>query len=145
MAEKQIEQLVGLLDSQLARLERYGRLIQKQEKLIEQEDYEPLGRVLERKAKILSSMQEVGSLASLAASPAKEEGGEAERADKLLAGLINSLNLFVKQEKECLDKALGVRENIAGQLYALRKGKKLLREYTRASKDIKARFKDIKT
>jgi len=145
LANKESSRLTGLLERQLDELERYGKLVEEQEVLIEREDYSKLNRLLERKAKIISRMEKMEDLSSLAERAAKQGGESAEYAAGLLMRLLERLNFFAGRERECLEKAFSIREDIAGGLHALRKGKKLLHEYTRFSREPKAKFKDIKT
>ncbi|MEA1996746.1 MAG: hypothetical protein U9N45_03875 [Gemmatimonadota bacterium] len=146
LAEKGTDRLAGLVKRHLGRLEKYGKLIREQGQMIEEEDYDGMGRILEKKDKILSrSREEIGDLSSLTKLAAESEEAEMENAEKLLSRLTARLELFAGLEAECQKKALAVKENIAGQLSALRKGKKLMREYTRFPGDSRARFKDIRT
>jgi hypothetical protein len=145
LTEKETGKLAGLLLRQLDRVEKYAGLVQQQEKLIEEEDYQKLERILGKKSKILSSMEEIATIPLLAEQEARKGGKDAVLAQKLLSQLISRLDFFSGREKTCINKALEIKEKLSGQLRQLRKGKKLLREYKRSPRDPKARFKDIKT
>ena len=144
MVINELEMLNTLISRQLARLERYGKLVEEQGILIDQEEYEKLFKVLERKDKILVRMDEWEKLASLAQAAGGLAAGQIAGSAELFARLSSRLDYFAGRERECLKKAVGIREDIAGRLYALRKGKKLLRKYVRASDNSKALYKDVK-
>jgi len=144
LATHEIEMLNTLVSRQLTRLERYGKLVEEQGILIDSEEYEKLFKVLERKDKILARMDEWEKLASLAEAAGGLAAEQIAGSADLFARLTSRLDFFAGREKECLKKAAGIKEDIAGRLYALRKGKKLLRKYVRASHDSKALYKDVK-
>lgn len=145
MAQKDIDQFNELLNRQLARLKRYGQLVEQQESLLDKEDHKELLRVLERKSKILTRMEEWDKLYALAGVASAKDSVAAGKSAELLERLMAQMELFAGLEAESLKKAAGIREELAGGIYALRKGKKLLRKYVRVPHNAKARFKDITT
>jgi len=145
LTQKETDQFNELLDRQLARLKRYGQLVEWQASLLDKEDNEKLRRVLERKSRILSRMDEWDKLTALAEAASAKDSITAGKSIELLERLLDQLELFAGLEAESLKKAAGIREELAGGIYELRKGKKLLRKYVRMPHNTKARFKDIKT
>lgn len=145
MAQKDTDRLNELLNRQLARLKCYGQLVEQQYCLLDKEDDEELLRILERKTKILTRMEDWDKLTALARVAAAKNNGKARKSSELLARLLTQLDLFAGREADSLKKAAAIREELAGGIYALRKGKKLLRKYVRVPHNAKARFKDIKT
>jgi hypothetical protein len=121
-------------------LESYGKLIELQERLVEREDYAGLGRVLDRKDSLLHRMSGLRGSQSVA-QDAPPDGPPADLRDVLAA----RVEVFAGREKICLEKALALRNKLAGQLRLLQEGKKLLRGYRRFPSGGKARFKDLKT
>ena len=145
MAQKDIDRFNELLNRQLSRLKRYGQLVEQQESLLDKEDHQELLQVLERKSKILTRMEEWDKLTALAEVASAKDSVTARKSAELLKRLLAQMELFAGLEAESLKKAAGIREELAGGIYALRKGKKLLRKYVRVPHNAKARFKDIKT
>ena len=145
MAQKDIDQFNELLNRQLSRLKRYGQLVEQQQSLLDKEDHQELLQVLERKSKILNRMEEWDKLSALAAAASAKDSVTARKSAELLERLLSQMELFAGLEAESLKKAAGIREELAGGIYALRKGKKLLRKYVRVPHNAKARFKDIRT
>ena len=145
MAQKDTDRFNELLNRQLACLKRYGQMIEQQDSLLDKEDNEELVQILERKSKILTRMEDWDKLTALAEVAAAKDRGAARKSAELLARLLTQLDLFAGREAESLKKAACIREELAGGIYALRKGKKLLRKYVRVPHNAKARFKDIKT
>ena len=145
MAQKDIDQFNELLNRQLARLKRYGQLVEQQGSLLDKEDHQELLQVLERKSKILTRMEEWDKLTALVEVASAKNSVAAGKSVELLERLLAQMELFAGLEAESLKKAAGIREELAGGIYALRKGKKLLRKYVRVPHNAKARFKDIKT
>jgi hypothetical protein len=145
LTQKDIDQFNELLNRQLSRLKRYGQLVEQQESLLDKEDHQELLQVLERKSKILTRMEEWDKLSALAAVASAKDSVTARKSAELLERLLAQMELFAGLEAESLKKAAGIREELAGGIYALRKGKKLLRKYVRVPHNAKARFKDIKT
>ena len=145
MSQKDIDRFNELLNRQLARLKHYGQLIEQQEILLEEDNDEELLKVLQRKSKILSRMEEWDKLNALAEVASAKDSVAAGKSIELLNFLLARLELFAGREAESLKKAASIREELAGGLFALRKGKKLLRKYVRVPHNAKARFKDIKT
>ena len=145
MVQKDIDRFNELLNRQLVRLKHYGQLVEQQESLFDKENNEELIQILERKSKILTRMENWDKLTSLAQVAAAKDRDTARKSAELLARLLVQLDLFAGREAESLKKAAGIREELAGGIYTLRKGKKLLRKYVRVPHNAKARFKDIRT
>lgn len=145
LVQKDIDRFNELLNHQLGRLKHYGQLVEQQESLLDKEDNEELLQILERKSKILTRMGDWDKLTSLAQVAAAKDRGAARKSAELLARLLIQLDLFAGREAGSLKKAVGMREELAGEIYALRKGKKLLRKYVQVPHNAKARFKDIRT
>ena len=125
MAQKDTDQFNELLNRQLSRLKRYGQLVEKQQSLLCKENHEELLQVLERKSKILNRMEEWDKLTALAETASAGDSVTARKSADLLERLLAQMELFAGLEAESLKKAAGIREELAGGIYALRKGKKL--------------------
>ncbi len=121
------EQLSEAVERQLRLLESYGRLAGEQVRLIEEEDYPRLVRVLDKKDRLLEELREITRLPSLAAAAAREEQPRAALSRELVSVLRERLEYFAGQETLCLEKAAAIRSGMAEQLRLLRQGRKLVR------------------
>ncbi|MFH1069809.1 MAG: hypothetical protein V1794_09360 [Candidatus Glassbacteria bacterium] len=140
---KDNESLTGLLAWQIEQVERYGRLVEEQERCLQREDYDGLQKVLDKKDRLIGRMGNWEEISALAAEAAKLGGNQAAKARELLETLFTRLELFSGRESESVKKAAGKKEELAQGIYALRKGKRMIRKYTKNPQMGKARFKDL--
>lgn len=144
MSCKKGAELDEALNRQLGHLKKYGELVERQQMLIERQDYEGLLDVLARKQKVIDRMGDPARLKKLAERFSPENNGHREQTARLFEDLIARLDFFAVREAESMEKASGLRAELAGSIYALRKGKRMLRKYSHAPQAGKARFKDVK-
>ncbi|MBW7997660.1 MAG: hypothetical protein FVQ81_14000 [Candidatus Glassbacteria bacterium] len=144
MSGKQSAELDELLSRQLACLKKYGELVERQRTLIERQDYEGLLAVLAKKEKVIARMGDPARLKELAVEKSSAGQKQREQTGRLFEELIAKLDFFAAAESESMEKASGLKAELAANIFALRKGKRMLRKYSHAPMAGKARFKDIK-
>lgn len=147
MTGKRINDLQKRLSHDLECLAEYERMVGRQEKLIEKGDLESLNKTLDKKTKILSKIQTLNIAEAWAEIETVGEDGRknGKNAEALLAGFITRIEELFVREEASLKKARVGKAELAEQLKAIKRGKKLLRGYKPQLSDGKARFKDIKT
>lgn len=143
MSERKTQELEEALVNQLAHLKKYGELVERQRNLIEEGDYKGLLDILTRKDKVLARMGDPLRLGRLVADSPEPDQARRERTGRLFEELIARLDFFAASEAECMEKASGMKAELAGGIFTLRKGKRMLRRYSQAAGGGKARFKDL--
>jgi hypothetical protein len=147
LTDKRIDDLQKRLSHDLECLAEYERLVGRQEKLIEKGDFERLVKALDKKTNILSKIRTLNIGAARAEVGAAGGDGRknGKNAEVLLASFTTKIEELVAREEVSLKQARVGKTQLAEQLKAIKRGKKLLRGYKPQRSDGKARFKDIKT
>ena len=143
MSEKRSHELDEAITRQLAHLKKYGELVERQQALIEQGDYKGLLDVLVRKDKVITRMGDPDKLKMLVAGSTVSDPAEREKTGRLFEELVARLDFFAAREAESMAKASSTKAELAGGIFALRKGKRMLRRYSQTAGSGKARFKDV--
>jgi hypothetical protein len=143
VSDQDIRELDKAISRQLAHLKKYGELVDLQQELIERSDYKGLLDILNRKEKVLSRMGDPKLLPELVARQTETDPAKRERTSKLFDELVSRLDFFAAREAESMDQASGLKAELAGGIFALRRGKRMLRKYSQNSGTGKARFKDL--
>ncbi|HLA40893.1 MAG TPA: hypothetical protein VJ417_12905 [Candidatus Glassbacteria bacterium] len=143
MPKKDTESLTGILSRQLEQIERYGRLLEEQEGCFQRQDYEGLLKVIARKERLIGRMDNWDEISALATEAAKVGGSQARKARELLEKLFTRLELFSGKENASVKMVAWKKEELAQGIFALRKGRKMIRNYSKNPQMGKARFKDL--
>ncbi len=136
------EKLEQRLEQELVRLQNLGRLVELQVSLIESGELERLPRVLERKDRIISRLQEAGAQYECAL---RDNPGPSPRARQLWEELGQRIREHSARDRVSLDRAVEIKQELARKLRQVKAGKKMLLGYAPVATKGKARFKDIKT
>ena len=139
--------LLNTLAQDLRRLQKYERLLETQEKLVEKGEFDTLPGVLDKKARVLAKIESLrnGAALSIRTASSGDSGKNGKKVEELLARFIVKVKEVETREQASLHKARLGRAELSEQLRAIHRGKKLLRGYKPQKSDGKARFKDIKT